>query len=158
MGKPVYSFVQVDTFPHSNDLLRMHWEPNHQALQRSGALLLEGTERVTIEGCLMERNDGNAIMVSGYNRNASIVANEIRWTGDTAIASWGKTDEMSEGGIHGGDGTKGEHPDNTLIKSNLIHELGAFEKQSSMFFQAKTCRSVIDGNGECESESESERV
>jgi hypothetical protein len=85
-------------------------------------------------------------MISGYNVNTSIVSNEIRWTGDSAIASWGATDEMSDNGVHGIDGTSGNHPDGTRVEGNLVHELGAFEKQSSMYFQAKTCRSTVLGN------------
>ena len=38
-------------------------------LQRRGAVYLEGTEGVTIEACLFTRNDGNAVMLSGYNRD-----------------------------------------------------------------------------------------
>jgi hypothetical protein len=30
-------------------------------------------------------------MISGYNRNTTISRNEIAWTGDNAIAAWGKT-------------------------------------------------------------------
>ena len=93
----------------------------------------------------MERNDGNAIMISGHNLNTTITGCDIRWTGDTAIASWGRTDEL------GANGTRGmfannDHPINTEISHNLIHELGAFEKQSSMYFVAKTCETHVHDN------------
>merc|ERR1712048_658338 len=32
------------------------------------------------------------------------------------------------------------------VEQNLIHELGAFEKQSSMFFQAKSCATIVRSN------------
>eukprot|EP00935_MAST-01C_sp_MAST-1C-sp1_P002470 g2470.t1 len=69
-------------------------------LQRSGAIFLEGTEGVTIEGCKVIRCDGNGAFLSGYNRNASIVGSEFSFIGDTAIAQWGFTDSLpaSEGG------------------------------------------------------------
>lgn len=68
-------------------------------LQRRGAIYLEGTERVTIESCLMTRNDGNAIMLSGYNRNTTIKNLEAVWNGDSVIAAWGVTDGI-DGALH----------------------------------------------------------
>ncbi len=61
------------------------------ALQRSGAILLEGTERVHIVGNHITRVDGNGIILSNYNRNATIASNEMSWIGDGAIAAWGST-------------------------------------------------------------------
>jgi hypothetical protein len=198
----------------------------------------------------MERNDGNAIMISGHNLNASVVGCDIRWTGDSAIASWGsspspgflrfayslgvgwlvlwsmglvrshpsvtivllplritrrllrthqstccplphththarthahtharahtrtrthtrtffscarthspahplahthgpgRTDELSAGGSVGYLAAD-DHPVNTEVAHNLVHELGAFEKQSSMFFNAKSCSAHVHHN------------
>ena len=115
-------------------------------LQRSAALFLQNSAGVNISGCTIERVDGNAIILSGHNAETSIMGNQIRWTGDSAIAAWGFTDEMGNGGQNGIDGTKDAHPRDTLVAHNLIHELGVFEKQSSMFFQAKTARSTIRNN------------
>ena len=115
-------------------------------LQRSAALFLQNSAGVNISGCTIERVDGNAIILSGHNAETSIMGNQIRWTGDSAIAAWGFTDEMGNGGQNGIDGTKDAHPRDTLVANNLIHELGVFEKQSSMFFQAKTARSTIRNN------------
>ena len=42
------------------------------ALQRSGAVFLEGTESTQIRNCVFERIDGNALMISGYNRYAQV--------------------------------------------------------------------------------------
>ena len=36
------------------------------ALDRVGAIFLQGTEGATFDGCTFERLDGNAVMVSGY--------------------------------------------------------------------------------------------
>ena len=36
------------------------------ALDRVGAVFLQGTEGVQVDGCTFERLDGNAVMVSGY--------------------------------------------------------------------------------------------
>ena len=89
------------------------------ALQRSGAVFLDGTEGVRIANVTMERNDGNAIMISGHNTRTSIVSNEIRYTGDSAIALWGRTDEMSNGGLDGMY-ADGDHPDGVEIAHNLV--------------------------------------
>ena len=68
------------------------------ALERRGALFFEGTEGLVIDGCSFERNDGNALILSGYHRNASVKNNNFAWTGGTAVAAWGRTDELSEQG------------------------------------------------------------
>lgn len=115
------------------------------ALQRSGAIFLDGTEDVTIANVTMERNDGNAIMISGFNVKATVTGCNIRWTGDTAIAIWGRTDELSANGTRGMF-ANGDHPINSEISHNMIHELGAFEKQSSMVFIAKSCGTYIHNN------------
>ena len=111
-----------------------------------GALFFEGTVNLKIAGCQFERNDGNGIMLSGFNRFAAIVENHFAWTGDTAIAAWGRTDEMSDNGIHGWDGTWGDFPWHTLVQSNIIRETGIWEKQSSCWFQAKTAQTTLKGN------------
>ena len=115
------------------------------ALQRMGALFLEGTENVTIEHGIFERLDGNAIMVSGYNRNTTIQYNEFVWIGDSAIAQWGYTSGTDIPGM-GWDGTDGNQPQYSRILYNFIHELGIWEKQSSFYFQAKSCQNLIKGN------------
>ncbi len=46
-------------------------------LARSAVLFFEGTERSKVEGCVFERTDGNAILLSAYNRNVTIVENEV---------------------------------------------------------------------------------
>lgn len=114
-------------------------------LQRSGALFFEGTMNTLIQECLFERLDGNAVMLSGYNRNATLLRNEFVWIGDTAIASWGYTTGSSVEGM-GWDGTDGNQPRFNQIHHNFVHELGIFEKQSSFYFQAKSCQNNITGN------------
>ena len=114
-------------------------------LQRMGALFFEGTKNVLVQECIFERLDGNAIMVSGYNRNTTIYKNEFVWIGDSAIAQWGDTSGSSAKGM-GWDGTDGNQPRFTQVLYNFVHELGIFEKQSSFYFQAKSCQNNITGN------------
>ena len=79
------------------------------ALQRHAALIFEGTEDVLVDGCVFERLDGNAVIVSGYGRYATLTDNSFSWIGDTAIALWGRTtgDPL---GVDGWDGSDGNQP------------------------------------------------
>jgi len=94
-------------------------------------VFLEGTEGSVVSGCVFERVDGNAVLLSAYNRNVSIVYNEFAWIGATAVALWGNT----EGGDprlppgYGYSGVGGNQPRNNIIAFNLCHELGVWEKQ-----------------------------
>ncbi|XP_019849680.1 PREDICTED: uncharacterized protein LOC109580680 [Amphimedon queenslandica] len=115
------------------------------ALERTGALFFEGTENLLIESCIFEVLDGNGIMISGYNRFGNITTNEFRWLGSTAIALWGYTSGTDVPGM-GWDGTDGNQPRNMSIMYNFVHELGIWEKQSSFYFQAKSCQNTIMGN------------
>ena len=114
-------------------------------LQRMGSLYFEGTENMLIQDCIFKRLDGNAIMVSGYNRMTTIYKNEFLWIGDTAIAQWGDTSGSAVKGM-GWDGTSGNQPRYSQIIANFVHELGVYEKQSSFYFQAKSCQNTIKGN------------
>ena len=72
------------------------------ALEREGAVRLEGTEGATVSHCLFQRLDSNAISINGYNRYATVTRSEFVWLGQNAITSWGYTD--------GNDGMGGEQP------------------------------------------------
>ena len=45
--------------------------------------------------CTFERLDGNGVMVSGYNRNTSILDSDFAFLGGNAIAAWGYTNETT---------------------------------------------------------------
>merc|ERR1719506_3531317 len=127
------------------------------ALDRVGAVFLQGTENAVFDSCEFERLDGNAVMVSGYNRHATIQNSDFSFIGGNAIAAWGYTNETEtdpgrpgvkiENAPHAGvDGTDGEHPRYTTVISNTAREVGLYEKQSSFYVQAKTASSMIKGN------------
>jgi len=127
------------------------------ALDRYGAIFLQGTEGAQITDCQFERLDGNAVMISGYNRNATVTGSDFAYIGGNAIASWGYTNETStdpgrpgvaiENAPQAGvDGTDGNHPRYNTIIGNTVREVGLYEKQSSFYVQAKTAESYIHGN------------
>lgn len=92
------------------------------AIERMGAILLEGTENVSVTGCTFEKLDSNALFLSGYNLHAKILRNHFRWLGQNAIASWGRPIDN--------DATAQDFPRYTLIEGNFIHEIGHIQKQS----------------------------
>lgn len=126
------------------------------ALARSAAIILEKTSNVSIENCLFERLDGNAILISGYNRHATIKKNEFHWIGENGVLSWGYTSDFPQHKVtprkvpipkgQGPDATDGNHPQYTLLDSNFFHEIGHFQKQVSCYFQAQTQLSTHRNN------------
>ena len=114
------------------------------AVARRAAVHMTGVERVTIEGCRFERNDGNGVMISGYSRNSTIRDTEFLLMGENGIVSWGYTSDfpgttrpVAIPAGQGPDARDGNHPQGTLIESNIFRELGHFQKQVSCYFQAQ---------------------
>lgn len=116
------------------------------AIARSAAVNLEGTVGAKIEDCNLTRLDGNGILVSGFNRNATIAQNTFSWIGDNAVVVWGRTNETATNPLEGFDGTDGNHPQFTKVLNNVIREIGIYEKQSSWYFQAKAAQSSVVDN------------
>lgn len=127
------------------------------ALDRYSAVFLQGTEGTLIDGCEFQRLDGNAVMVSGYNRDVTIQNSDFAYIGGNAVAAWGYTNEtesdpgrpgvkLSNAPAAGVDGTDGEHPRRTTVQNCSAREVGLYEKQSSFFIQAKTAESRVLSN------------
>ena len=130
------TFMETHAVPSGGD-----W-----ALERIASVHAEGTENLVISHCNWTRIGGNALMLSGYHRDASITSNSFRLLGGSAMVAWGRTDEVSDNGIHGFDGTDGNFPANTTVQGNLASEIGVIAKQSSCWFQAKTAQTTLTGN------------
>lgn len=105
------------------------------ALPHTGTLHLHGVSNVTISNCLFVRLDNTAVLLSGYTRDVKIVRNVAKWLGMGFAAAWGDTD--------GVDGTAGTQPQRTLLDSNFVSEIGITQKQSSFWFQAKSCLNTV---------------
>ena len=124
------------------------------AVQRSGAVLLEGTEYFTFESNYVTRCDGNGLFLSNYNRNASIIGNEFSWIGDSALQAFGSMSNClnekcsislnySNSGV---DGRGGNQPRYTRVVGNLVREVGVYQKQSGMWAQHLTAATHIESN------------
>eukprot|EP01083_Nonionella_stella_P003656 10523_1 len=132
-----YTYMDTHGLPSGGD-----W-----AIQRQGAITFEGTEFCVVKECHLTHLDGIGIFLTGYNRNTTIENNEFSWIGDSAMAAWGYTsglDELLPGG--GPDGRDGNQPRFTMIRNNMVHEIGIWEKQSSMWFQATSAQTRLINN------------
>lgn len=133
--------VEGITFRDAADITMNPWgvpSGGDWGLYRGGAIFVEGAEGVTIQHNTLTRLDGNGVFVSGYTRDVTIADNEFSWIGCSPMAGWGYTNEN--------DGMDGQQPRYTSILRNYVHEFGHYEKQSSFWFQAKTCLTRIEGN------------
>eukprot|EP01064_Diplonema_japonicum_P030955 TRINITY_DN539_c0_g1_i1.p1 TRINITY_DN539_c0_g1~~TRINITY_DN539_c0_g1_i1.p1 ORF type:complete len:807 (+),score=265.40 TRINITY_DN539_c0_g1_i1:43-2463(+) len=131
-----YTYMEAHGVPSGGD-----W-----ALDRMGAVFLEGTEQCTVDSNFITRIDGNGVFVSGYNRNATVSRNEFAWIGGNSLAAWGYTNETAANPLEGFDGTDGNHPRYTNIINNVAREIGHYEKQSAFYFQGKVAESNLQYN------------
>ena len=123
------------------------------ALQKQGAITLVGTESAKLDGNLFTRLDGNAIFMGGYHRGLEITDNEFEFIGDSAMASWGETSGRlnANGSVTlpypvGPDGRGGNQNRGATVTGNIAREIGLWQKQSSMWFQAVTAGTQFHGN------------
>ena len=105
---------------------------------RVGALTAEGSAGLTIANCTFSRLDGNAVVLNGWNRGATIDASEFELLGESAVVSWGRVD--------GADATAGMQPLGTRLTRSLCHDIGLFEKQASCYFATLTGQATIADN------------
>lgn len=108
------------------------------ALPHTAALHFHGVEHVTIRDCKFVRLDNSAVLLSGYARHVQILRNYARWLGMGFAVAWGDTD--------GVDGTAGTQPQYTIVDGNFVSEVGSTQKQSSFWFQAKSCLNTVTNN------------
>ena len=103
-----------------------------------GAVKLTNTLDCAIKNSLFFSVGGNAIIVSGSNRNTSIIGNEFVWSGSSAIVTAGT------------DGYKMQpenFPEGTRIIGNHAHESGVFIKQSGgLVYMGVSANATVQGN------------
>jgi hypothetical protein len=119
-------------------LLRSDW-----MFYRGGAILSENAQRIVISNNRFDELGGNAIVVSGHNRNVAIRGNEIYDIGASGIAFVGRPEAVRSplleyqqtqplAGIDRAPGPQSDaYPADSIAEDNLIHAIGAIEKQSA---------------------------
>ncbi|XJR90880.1 right-handed parallel beta-helix repeat-containing protein [Elizabethkingia anophelis] len=119
-------------------LLRSDW-----TIYRGGVILMENTRNIKVTDCQFTDVGGNAIMLSGYNKNNTISGNHISGAGASGIAFVGETDAVRSPSFRYEDyipydkldktpGPKSNHyPQQCIAENNLIHDIGRIEKQAT---------------------------
>ena len=119
-------------------LLRSDW-----MFHRGGAILSEYAQRIVISNNRFDELGGNAIVVSGHNRNIAIRGNEIHDIGASGIAFVGRPEAVRSplfeyqqtqpmARIDRTPGPQSDaYPADSIAEDNLIYAIGAIEKQSA---------------------------
>ena len=133
----------------------VHYIPSDSdwAINRGGAVLLEGTEDFLFEENEVTRCDGNGVFLSNYNRNASLRHNEFSWIGASAMQGFGSMGRCLYANCSvrlnftsGLDGRGGNQPRYTKIVGNLVREIGLHQKQSAAWASHLAARTLLESN------------
>jgi hypothetical protein len=166
--------VNLDLTDARISYLEAHGVPSggDWALQRNAAVWVEGVENFTLHGNRFRFVDGNAFMAYGYARETYVVKNVFEHIGDSAMAAWGEVDELNgEGdGVWRGpvnlrrkkfgadwwrnslvdhdssSSPRSPQPWRTYVVQNVALNVGYYQKQSSMWFQAKAAQTLLFQN------------
>ena len=123
---------------NAEPLLRSDW-----TTYRGGALLFTDTQDCTLEDCVLDQLGGNAVFVSGRNRNVIVRGCHILKAGANGIAFVGEPNAVRSPlfeygepqGLADLDRTPGplseDFPTDCLVEDCLIHETGRVEKQTA---------------------------
>ena len=124
-----------------------------QVIQRSGAVLLEGTQGFVFDSNHVTKCDGNGLFLSNYNLQASIVGNEFSYIGDNAMGAFGSMGRCLDHACNtsvpynsGVDGRNGDQPRYTQVVGNLVREVGLWQKQSGAWVQHLTAATHFESN------------
>ena len=119
-------------------LLRSDW-----MFYRGGAILSENAQRIVIGNNRFDDLGGNAIVVSGHNRNVAVRGNEIHDIGASGISFVGRPGSVRSPlfeyqqtqpteRIDRAPGPQSDaYPADSIAEDNLIYAIGAIEKQSA---------------------------
>ena len=119
-------------------MLRSDW-----AIYRSGAITLEGAERIGVLNSDFRDLGGNAVVVSGYNRTIDVSGNLFDEIGGSAIHFVGRRDAVRSPVDQYADGLPTEkldrtpgpktedYPAHSTARDNLITRVGVTDKQAA---------------------------
>ena len=132
------------TFQHARSTYMQTKEPllrSDWTIYRGGAILLTGTEDISISNSHFLNLGGNGVFVNKYNRGTTIATNHFEAIGASAIAFVGSPDAVYSPSFEYHqfvayeelDRTPGpktnDYPANAKVYDNLIHDIGTIEKQ-----------------------------
>ncbi|MCF0059257.1 right-handed parallel beta-helix repeat-containing protein [Dyadobacter sp. CY356] len=101
---------------------------------KGGAVLFNGTENCRIENCSFSDLGGNAMTLSGYNKNDTIKNCFVDHVGASAIS------------LLGNGNTKNDVSSQVSISDNTIHHTGEIEKQGSAIHISNAQQVLIQDN------------
>lgn len=117
-------------------LMRGDW-----AVARAGAMFIADAENITIQNSMFDHVGGNAIFISGYNRNHLITNNEFTGSGSTDVLIAGLQSAVRYPSTWSNqhtdiqDVTPGplteDYPQYITVSYNHMYNMGVFEKQSA---------------------------
>ena len=110
------------------------------SFQDGGALRLAGTRNCSVMGSVFVNVGGNGVMVSGWNKGASITDSEFLWVGESAIVAGG---DASHHDNSAPDALVGE---GLLLARNLGHEMGIFVKQAGFLYHTMSANTTVRSN------------
>ena len=135
-----FTFVHTArTFMDTKEpLLRSDW-----TIYRGGALLLTGTEDISILDSLFDQVGGNAVFVNMYNRRALIRGCHIRDAGASGVLfvgdpdavrdplfEYSQTQDLTQIDLTPGPKTE-NYPADSAVEDCLIHGIGRVERQTA---------------------------
>ena len=134
--------MQGVTVTHSaNSYMSLHAAPGggDWATAVSAAIRVSSSRHVSLTNLLLTQLAGNAIAVDGSSSFTRIAFNEFSYIGANAVSvrgtmlSWNASAERIQ-------------PSDTLVQSNLCHDVGKYNKQAGCLFHALAYRTTLDGN------------
>lgn len=138
------------TFMESYEpLLRSDW-----TVYRGAAVFFEGTENCTLTQCDLYNLGGNAVFFSKYNRQGEVSSSHFTNIGASAICFVGDTVCVRSPSFEYSQfvpyekmdlqkGPKGVNfPAQCIVRDNLIHRIGLFEKQTTGV-ELSMCQSIV---------------
>jgi hypothetical protein len=109
-------------------------------IMRTGTVFMQNAENVRVECCKFDQIGGNAVFMSGYNRNHVVYNDSFVDGGASCVAMCGLQSSIRCGctwssSVNCTDKTAGplteEYPAFILVSNNFMHNFGRFEKQSA---------------------------
>jgi hypothetical protein len=134
--------IQGIVFKHTNVDYFLPYEVvsgGDWSFHRGGMLYMEGTVASQILSCTFWSPGGNALMISGFNRQMNVTGNHFAYTGSSAIVSAG----LIAGRIDAG---APEYPEGTVIEGNLMREIAVYVQQSGSYYAGLSANVTLRGN------------